>query len=405
MKIHKITLMAFVLIALAACAVPGGFVTEPPVPTDTFDPTPTPTGSAGPVQPPGPEPVEEIYSVAWLESLPPDTILLQLDYEPTFFREEAFHAFGRIPPFTLFADGTVVYLDESGDQQLYIAHVALEDVSTLLHEIRDAGFPRLEDHTDFCGPGEDGEEICVADAAFTILRMILPDGTMKEVRSYANFSNDPAALQEIVRIMTDYTHPDAEFYMPEMAVLFLRELPGDTRPPVREWPLPVERIPPLSETLTAIVLEPAEAETFITAVGQNNGEWFFQVGETIFSAYLVPWLPFHDYTEQVLEAFPPVDPEPVDETLLQIQAAAIANLATALGIPEDEIVVTDHAKVTWPNGCLGITTLEIPCTEGLVEGYQLFLEAKGQTYEYRSNLDGSLVLPAGDNPLPPVDNE
>jgi hypothetical protein len=328
-------------------------------------------------------------------------ILLQLDYEPTFFLEHAFYEFGRIPPFTLYADGTVLYLDESGDQQLQIAKLELEDVSTLLHEVRDAGFAGLEDHLDFCGPDENGDEICIADAAYTILRMVLPDGTLKEVKSYAGFSNDPGAFQEIVLIMEEYTHPDAEFYMPELSVLFLRAVPGDLEVPVREWPLPEDRIPPLSEALTAIVLEPAATETFVTAVGQNTGEWFFQSGTTVFSAYLVPWLPYADYTEEVLAAFPP---GPVDETLLMIQGTAIANLAMALGISEDEIVVKSIEAVTWPNGCLGINNLEIACTEALVPGYQLFLEANGETYEYRSDREGTIVLPAGDNPSPPVED-
>ncbi len=397
MKTYKFTLMAFVLLALAACAVPGGLVTELPEPTDSIDPT----GPAGPGGPPGPEPVIEIYSVEWLESLEPGTILLQLDYEPTFFLEHAFYEFGRVPPFTLFADGTVVYLDESGTQQLQIAHVELEDVSTLLHEVRDAGFTILEDHLDFCGTDESGQTVCIADASYTILRMTLPDGTLKEVKSYAGFSNDPGALQEIVLIMTDYTHPDGEFYMPELSVLFLRAVPGDIEVPVREWPLPVDRIPPLTEALTAIVLEPAATETFITAVGQNTGEWFFQSGTTVFSAYLIPWLPYTDYTEEVLEKFPPA---PVDETLLMIKGTAIANLAAALGITEEEIVVTSIEAVTWPNGCLGINNLEIACTQALVSGYQLFLEADGQTYEYRSDREGTIVLPADETASPPVES-
>jgi len=402
MKTYKITLLAVLLFALAACAVPGG------EPTEAVDPTgpSEPTGSSEPTQaPPGfPDP---IYSEEWLSGLPPETILLQMDYEPTFFREEAFHPFGRIPPFTLYADGTVVFLDEGetfDTQQLLTVHLEPEAVLTLLRDVREAGFTGLEDQLDFCQIDENGDQVCIADAAFTILRMTLPDGTLREVKTYANFSNDPGAFDEIVLIMDGFTHRDAEPYMPELAVLFFRALPGDLEIPVQMWPLSEDRVPAIGEALSAIVLDAKETETFIAAVGRNTGEFYFEVDRAAFSAYLVPWLPYADYTAEVAEEYPPVTPAPVEEPFMIIEETAVANLAMALGIPEDEIVVTSFKEVTWPNGCLGITYLEIACTEALVPGFQLILEAGGETYEYRADREGNQVVPAGENPLPPIED-
>jgi hypothetical protein len=286
-----------------------------------------------------------------------------------------------------------------------IARLEPEEVQVLLRDVRDAGFTGLEDQLDFCGIDENGDEICIADAAFTILRMTLPDGTLREVKTYANFANDPGAFDEIVLIMDEYTHPGAAMYIPEKAALFLRELVGDFEIPVQEWPLAEDRLPRLSEQLSAIVLDAKEAEIFIEAVGLNMGDFYFEVDGTAFSAYLVPWLPYEDYTVELMEQYPPATPAPVEEPFMTITEKAVADLAKALGISEDEIVVTDFEEVTWPNGCLGITYLEVACTEALVPGYQLFLEAGGERYEYRSDRDGNQVLFAGEDPLPPVETE
>jgi hypothetical protein len=396
MKTYKITLLAALFFALAACAVPGGEPTEAVDPTDPSEPTQAPPGFPDP-----------IYSEEWLSGLPPETILLQMDYEPTFFREEAFHPFGRIPPFTLYADGTVVFLDEGETfdaQQLLTMHLEPEAVQALLRDVREAGFTGLEDQLDFCQTEENGDQVCIADASFTILRMTLPDGTLREVKTYANFSNDPGAFDEIVLIMDGFTHPDARPYMPELAVLFIRALPGDFEIPVQMWPLSEDRVPVIGESLSAIVLDAREVETFITAVGRNTGEFYFEVDGTAFSAYLVPWLPYADYTAEVAEEYPPVTPAPVEEPFMIIEETAVTNLAMALGIPEDEIVVTSFKEVTWSNGCLGINNLEIACTEALVPGYQLLLEAGGETYEYRSDRNGTIILPADETASPPIED-
>jgi len=51
------------------------------------------------------------FSLVALQLLSPLDILVQQDYEPTFpSGPEAFFEFGRVPPFTLLADSTVIYL-------------------------------------------------------------------------------------------------------------------------------------------------------------------------------------------------------------------------------------------------------------------------------------------------------
>ncbi|GAB4581104.1 MAG: hypothetical protein Fur0022_38510 [Anaerolineales bacterium] len=67
-------------------------------------------------------------------------------------------------------------------------------------------------------------------------------------------------------------------------------------------------------------------------------------------------------------------------------------LAVQLGLPADSIAVQSIEAVDWPNGCLGIDYKDTACTEAIVPGYRLILQANGDAYEYRSNLDGTLLL-------------
>ncbi|HUF39220.1 MAG TPA: hypothetical protein VMN57_11915 [Anaerolineales bacterium] len=391
MKIYKITLLAVLILALAACAVPGGEATEPVDPVEPTEPT---TGPAAPE-----------YSLEWLAGLPEGNILLQLDYEPTFSLEEHFYVFGRVPPFTLYADGTVVFesMDEaSGAVRIMTVRITPEETLTVLRDVKDAGFEGLEDQLDFCYTDESGEQMCLADAPYTILRATLPDGELREVKTYADFSNDKGAFDEIILILSEFDHTRAELYYPQQAVLLIRALPGDFEVPVREWPLAVAPVP--GEQLSAIILDAREAETFINAVGQNTGSFFFEVSGMALSAHLAPWLPYANYTDEVAEAFPAPTPPPVEEPFMIIQEKAIADLAAALGISAEEIVVKTFIDVTWPNGCLGINYPDMACTQALVPGYQLFLEAGGETYEYRADREGNQVVPAGDDVLPPVED-
>lgn len=50
-------------------------------------------------------------------------------------------------------------------------------------------------------------------------------------------------------------------------------------------------------------------------------------------------------------------------------------------------------RVDWRDGCLGVEVAGTACTEAVTPGYRLVLELEGDgTYEYHTNLDGSLRL-------------
>ena len=94
---------------------------------------------------------------------------------------------------------------------------------------------------------------------------------------------------------------------------------------------------------------------------------------------------------------PPVIEEPateISEELTPAQQAAISEIAQNLGLNEDQIKIVSTEAVEWPDSCLGISEDDTACAEVITPGYRVLLEVMGNQVEYRTDADGTVILPA-----------
>ena len=79
------------------------------------------------------------------------------------------------------------------------------------------------------------------------------------------------------------------------------------------------------------------------------------------------------------------------EGLPAVEASRMA-LAKSLNMDPYEITAASAAAVDWPDACLG--NPGVACADVITAGYRIMLQARGTTYEYHTNLDGSQILAA-----------
>ena len=93
---------------------------------------------------------------------------------------------------------------------------------------------------------------------------------------------------------------------------------------------------------------------------------------------------------------PPLEelPTEVSEDLTPAQQAAISELVRNLGLDTDQIEILSTEAVEWPDACLGISVDDTACAEVITPGYRVTLEVNGNQVEYRTNEEGTVILPA-----------
>jgi hypothetical protein len=77
-------------------------------------------------------------------------------------------------------------------------------------------------------------------------------------------------------------------------------------------------------------------------------------------------------------------------------SAAKDVLSARIGTAVESIALVEMEEVDWRDGCLEVHEEDGFCTMVIVFGYRLILEAEGQLYEVRTNLDGHQVVIAGE---------
>jgi hypothetical protein len=93
---------------------------------------------------------------------------------------------------------------------------------------------------------------------------------------------------------------------------------------------------------------------------------------------------------------PDQEPPPtnIPAELTPAQLAAVTALSENLGLSAESIKLISTEAVEWPDGCLGVQEEGVMCTQAIVPGFRILLEANGRELEYRANEDGTQVRPA-----------
>jgi len=89
-----------------------------------------------------------------------------------------------------------------------------------------------------------------------------------------------------------------------------------------------------------------------------------------------------------------INPQPPSGTTIDQEPfalAAKAYLAEQLGIPEEDIVFMAAEYVEWSDSCLGLGGPAESCLMAITPGYRVTFEARGASYEVRTDETGSTV--------------
>ena len=70
-------------------------------------------------------------------------------------------------------------------------------------------------------------------------------------------------------------------------------------------------------------------------------------------------------------------------------------LARQLGLDPLAIRLVETVPVDWPDACLGLPAAGESCAQVVTPGFRVLVEAGGESYEYRTDRDGSIVRSSG----------
>jgi hypothetical protein len=89
----------------------------------------------------------------------------------------------------------------------------------------------------------------------------------------------------------------------------------------------------------------------------------------------------------------PYVPQSQSETQLpaRLANAVRQNLSSQIGIPFENLRITDYTRKTWPDGCLGLSKPDEFCTQALVEGWHITLSDGSSDWVYRTDCQGRVL--------------
>jgi len=222
----------------------------------------------------------------------PAAIAVQLAYRATFGIGPPF---SQVPPFTLLEDGTFIGTPAEGP--IYTTSLTRDEVARVIRHVRELGFEKLENHTDHCQPTSSNTEVCTSDASYSILRVALPGGLLREIPSYGGFSNEPEILRNIVEYLEHPKYPHTASYRPTVAALHVQQ---QQQPPVADC----KAIDPAllrveDRDFWAFEIDGPELVSVLATAPANNAAWFACVNRLMYRLTLVPGVPGSDLSAEL----------------------------------------------------------------------------------------------------------
>jgi formylglycine-generating enzyme required for sulfatase activity len=381
-SLWKVALL-FLVVTLTACDGSAGATT---VPAAEGSPT-SPCPSAGTI-------------TVSLSELQPADVLVQLQWGRS--RPEAYVRFGRVPDFTLQANGNVFYVDDgepprSDQSQLMVAHLTPAETEELVHQVQDLSLGRLESYTDACWQTAGGILECAEGAPYSILELNQMPEAWVQICNIADFANDPEALKAVRTLLQDYRRIDAAPYIPEKAVVFIQPAMACSDVPPLEWPLDPAWLNPPGGAVGiqwAKVAAGGDLQALLAMTCRNMGDFAFRTADAnqVYQVYLVPWLPGVDLTDLVVSYNRPIPPTGAEGGATSVPTPSPPCRQAKQGT--SRLVIEEHPLKLGPM---------IPQVEGAyfetADGDTAAILAKNQCYHTGEAMFGSFPASVGDQLL------
>lgn len=223
-------------------------------------------------------------------------------------------AFGRVPAFTLYRDGTILFADDSPDGEAFLLYrLSQSDTAETLRHVEKLGIGRMSSHLEHC-VSVGRRRSCVSHATIRALRARALDGNMREIWNYNGYvENGSVELRAIYDRIAVLSAPQWRqqvwLYLPQAATLSVvphwrdpKKMTAEERAYARPWPLAAEILAP-ALAAQVIVLDRPQLEAMIAATGTNLiDDKLFALDDWFVRVSMIPWLPGVDHRAAIARA-------------------------------------------------------------------------------------------------------
>lgn len=241
------------------------------------------------------------------------SLLLQMDWEPTYSEPFRFQAAARMPVFTLYSDGLVVYV-HGEEAEVLCTKLSMARADSVWRHVLDLGIERLESYESQSKAVSDSISMMVFDASSSVIRHQQPSGEIRTIKNYADFASEPEILSRIREYLQNWHDPSATTYVPQQATLVIvGTWIDDKNWPA--WPLEPSILTtalwqPASEGSTyqwcekAYVVDGARYEVLARSPREAMGMQCFKYEGSSYSVIARPWLPGEDFSKVIVDQAP-----------------------------------------------------------------------------------------------------